>query len=741
MTLTPSFSQILQWFAWTSFFLEAVLLAYLVLLNLRHPASTGRQRWLLRTRLTFLLLAITAPILTGGVVWVTVSAVRVVEKQESQRLEVLNAALLSNAEVWVDLHAGVLSRLVSDPAIVSMDPAQQRALLEMMAETHPTMYLVSTLDLTGMNVTRSDALPPEHYAAQDWFQAVLDGAPQVFQVALDPAINAPALIGAMPIRDREGNLVGVGMFACALSDVAAQVRTRQVGNTGYTYIVDSENRLLAHPDLHATTPLTDMSTTAPVEALRAGRGPWVKFATDDARWWAVVREGGPGWGIVVQQQEAELLSGMRSFMQSAWLVGWVGVAMLALAFFLTLRQAFRPIASMTETVNAIAAGDLSRAVIAEGPDELSMLGRAFNSMTTQLRELIHSLESRVAERTRELEQRATYLAVTGQVSRVANAILDVEELLPRVAHLITDRFGFYHIAIFMLDESREWAVLRAASSEGGRNMLARGHRLRVGEQGIVGYVSGTGRPRIALDVDVDAVWMKSLDLPTTRSEMALPLSVGNRLLGVLDIQSEAPNAFSTEDVETLRVLADQIAIAIQNAQLFQDSQRALQELQRAYGETGEQGWRARASALLGYRYTPEETRPIPYLTEMPSDTVESTHITAANTLVSPLRMLGGRTFGALRLNRPATHPWTSQEMQFVQQAAQGIAQALEVARLLEETRDRAARDRLVGEIGGQLRATLDPDVIMKTTVQALGRLLQAELTTIEVSGAGEVSRA
>jgi nitrate/nitrite-specific signal transduction histidine kinase len=203
---------------------------------------------------------------------------------------------------------------------------------------------------------------------------------------------------------------------------------------------------------------------------------------------------------------------------------------LALASYLALRQAFQPIVALTGTINAVVAGDWSRSLPVERGDELGALARAFNGMTSQIRDLIHTLESRVADRTRDLEQRATYLAVTTQVSRVVNAILDVDELLPRVAHLITDRFGFYHVAIFMLDESGEWDILRAASSERGQGMVARGHRLRVGEQGIVGYVSSSGRPRIALDVDVDAVWMKSPDLPTTRSEMALPLSVGDRVL-------------------------------------------------------------------------------------------------------------------------------------------------------------------------------------------------------------------
>lgn len=740
MSSTPSFSQILQWVAWALILIEVVLLAYIVTLNVRRVTPRMGRRWLLRTRLTLLLLAITVPILTGGIVWVTAQAMRVVEDNEVRRLEALNTSLLANAELWFEIHADALNQLVSEPAIVSMEPEQQQPFLAVMAETHPNMYLVSTLDLQGLNVARSDALPPKNYANHHWFRAIQEGQPRIFQVVVEPTAGVPALVGAMPIHNAAGHLVGVAMFASALSDVTVQVRTRTMGDTGYTYIVDAENRLLAHPDPNAISRVSDLSMSPAVAALRARQGPLVKFETATGRWWAVVSEGGPGWGIVAQQQEEELLAAMRTFMQIAWWVTLASGGTLALVGFLTLRQAFRPIAALTETANAIAAGDLSRTARVESADELGALAGAFNSMTAQLRDLIRTLEERVAERTRALEKRAVYLAITAQVSRAVNAILDVDELLPGIARLIADRFEFYHAGIFMVDEGGEWAVLRAVSSEGGRRMLARGHRLRVGEQGVVGYVAGSGRPRIVSDVDEDAAWVENPDLPDTRSEMALPLSVGDRLLGVLDIQSTVSDAFSTADVETLRVLADQIAIAIQNARLFQESQRALQDLQRAYGEVAELGWRARASALSGYRYTPEETRPLLQRAETSPDIVASTHITSANTLVAPLRMLGGRVFGALRLQRPALHPWTAEEVQFVQQAAQSVAQALEVARLLEETRDRAARDRLIGEIGGQLRATLDPDAIMKTTVQALGRLLQVELTTIEVSSARNGAR-
>ncbi|HIE37864.1 MAG TPA: GAF domain-containing protein, partial [Anaerolineae bacterium] len=139
----------------------------------------------------------------------------------------------------------------------------------------------------------------------------------------------------------------------------------------------------------------------------------------------------------------------------------------------------------------------------------------------------------------------------------------MDDLLDRAVNLIRERFGFYHAGIFLLDERGEYAVLRAATSEAGRRMLERGHKLKVGEVGIVGYVTSTGQPRIVLDVDTDAIHFKNPLLPETRSELALPLRVGDRIIGALDVQSVQEAAFDEEDVAILQTMADQLAVAIE----------------------------------------------------------------------------------------------------------------------------------------------------------------------------------
>jgi PAS domain S-box-containing protein len=175
----------------------------------------------------------------------------------------------------------------------------------------------------------------------------------------------------------------------------------------------------------------------------------------------------------------------------------------------------------------------------------------------------------------ETQCRAMQLATAAEVSRDAISILDVDQLLTETVNLIRERFGFYHAGVFLVDDASEYAVLRAATGKAGQKMLEQQHKLQVGEVGIVGYVTERGEPRIAHDVGRDSAHFNNPLLPNTRSEMAFPLIVHGRVIGALDVQSTEKAAFSNEDVATLQTMADQLAIAIENARLYE------KELQRA----------------------------------------------------------------------------------------------------------------------------------------------------------------
>jgi len=209
------------------------------------------------------------------------------------------------------------------------------------------------------------------------------------------------------------------------------------------------------------------------------------------------------------------------------------------------------------------------------------LGRA-RRYAAELKAQSDQLEEHVQARTLDLARRTNYLGATTAVAQESASVLgDPQQLLSRVVDVISQQFGLYHAALFLVDPSGEWAELSAASSEGGRRMLARGHRLRVGVgvagQGIVGHVAARGEARIALDTGADAVFFDNPDLPDTRSEAALPLRVREEIIGVLDVQSVQKAAFDESSIATLQSVADQIAVAVKNARLFAQSQATLSE--------------------------------------------------------------------------------------------------------------------------------------------------------------------
>jgi GAF domain-containing protein len=344
------------------------------------------------------------------------------------------------------------------------------------------------------------------------------------------------------------------------------------------------------------------------------------------------------------------------------------------------------------------------------------------------------LEEQVTERTADLARRSAQLEAAAQVAREAARIREVERLLVETASLISERFGFYHTGLFLLDEAGEYAVLRAVSSEGGRRMLANGHRLRVGSQGIVGYVTGAKQARIALDVGEDAVFFDNPDLPNTRSEIVLPLRVGDEVLGALDVQSTERQAFGEQDVTVLQTMADQVAIAISNARLVRRVRESLETERRAYGQMTLEGWRTliRTGIGSGRRYDPQRLLPTDSASgkSMAKPVGEGRAIAGKDrpgaTMAVPLKMRG-QVVGVLDAYKPAgIGEWTEDEIALFQGLVDQLGLALESARLYQDAQRRALEDRLVGEITARLRATMDVDAVLQTAVREVGSALGIE---------------
>ena len=358
-------------------------------------------------------------------------------------------------------------------------------------------------------------------------------------------------------------------------------------------------------------------------------------------------------------------------------------------------------------------------------DEVRGINRALETLSTEL-------EKRVKERTSELlaanqqtEKRAKQLQVVADVARAATATQELSRLLNPLTSLISQRFGYYHVGIFLLDEQNQNAILEASNTEGGLKMLARGHRLKVGEQGIVGFVTSRGEPRIALNVGKDAIFFNNPDLPETRSELALPLKIGETILGALDLQSMEENAFSQEDVSVLSILADQVAIAIQNARSAEQAQRALIEAGIATKQLSGEAWTGYAKTIKskGYRY----------------DGVKSEALKEASvsrnedgSLSIPVQ-LRGQTIGRLKLKASdAARNWTEDERAIIESTAERVAIAMEGARLLEEAQKRAARESFLSDVGAKLGTSFQLDSILRDTVEELGQNLKGSTVSFQL---------
>jgi len=277
-----------------------------------------------------------------------------------------------------------------------------------------------------------------------------------------------------------------------------------------------------------------------------------------------------GWRLIISESEASALAEVPRTARLAALFGLIVMAFVVMAAPAAARVVSRPINALTTTATAIADGDLTQHASPVGPVELVTLAEAFNTLTVRLRASITSLQEQVAQRTAQLQASA-------DVGRTASSVLDPDELVRRTVTLITERFGFYYAAVFLIDATGRQAVLREATGEAGQLLKAQGHRLAVGGQSMVGTVTVARTPRIALDVGKEAIRFANPLLPNTRSEIALPLVVGDQVLGALDVQSTEAAAFDESSAAVLQGMADQLAVALRNAQLFQETSRNLHE--------------------------------------------------------------------------------------------------------------------------------------------------------------------
>lgn len=534
----------------------------------------------LRTRLTFIFIGLAVgPVLLVGVILsqrsFTVEQEQAVnlQRQVVQRVSAEVDGYLAELENDLSLLGGDI-RSLAQP-----DRAQQLSLLlgALNTGTYRDVYQeLSLLDADGqeqLRLTRLEVIASAELVnrsgTDEFEQPKETRAVYLSPVWFDETTGEPFATMAIPLtalRSVEVSNVLVADFRFeSIRNLIASLPTVE-GQT--IYVVDSQGRVVAHQNPLIVQRGTTVNLPSEAGRAQGVAGDDVLFATDS------VQLGNLGLTVIAERPVSEALELAQNGLLVSTVVTALALVAAVVLVIVTVRQVVRPIERLSAVAETIQAGDLSARANVQSQDEIGRLGRSFNAMTSRLQDMIQSLEDRVSARVRDL-------TVAGDVSRQITTELDSANLLSNVAELTADAFKFYHVSIFLYSEEEQLLRLRQGTGDIGRQMVAAGKQFRLDDQGLVPQTARTRQAQVSNDVSSDASHLKNPLLPDTRSELAVPMLYRNQLVGVLDLQAEDANRFREEDVRILTTLAEQIAIAVQNAQLFETVQEALVEAELA----------------------------------------------------------------------------------------------------------------------------------------------------------------
>jgi GAF domain-containing protein/HAMP domain-containing protein len=562
----------------------------------------------------------------------------------------------------------------------------------------------------------------------------------------NPTFGNANLIFSTPLYDTDGKVVrGILVLRANSNLIVDVVESTPSFKEMETYLLDKDFRPLTK-----TRSITESVHTQASESIlssinaKEGRGTYENYAGEIVLGYYQRIEALNTVFIAEVPRVYILRSSINSLLGSATLAIFAILIAIA-AVAISASSIAEPISALAKVAQSFAAGKLSSRASINRQDEIGALGTAYDQMAEQLQDIIGKLEQRVADRTKELEDQSLRLRTSAEIARDAASSHNLIELLDKASALIQERFELYHTGIFLLDNNKEFAVLTASPTDAGRQMIANNHKLRVGEVGIVGRVAYTEEPRISLDTGADAVYFDNPYLPKTRSEMALPLKVENRMIGVLDVQSDQPQAFDKDDVAIMQILADQLATAIERTRLLQQVEQNLSDLQQAYGQFTREGWKTLGeSGLLnktGYRFDNIRIQPI---SETPAhgDEVMKTGTSVVknagtvNQVAIPIK-LRGQTIGVVSANlKDGYAPNTISTLEL---AIERLAQSLESARLYEQARLRADREQAISQMAANISSATEFDAILRTTVEEVGKSIGDVEISIQIISDSETS--
>ena len=562
-------------------------------------------------------------------------------------------------------------------------------------ENLPDHIEVFVTDRYGATVAATNRLSDYYQADERWWQVAWNdgqGAVYISDPEFDESAGANALLLAVPIYEEDsGEVVGILRSTLNVNALFDNIGKLQFGETGHSVLFNGQGDVIYDPFVSDTDDSSKLPDNLIQEFIEEEHGHFDvaldehgdlsvfghstlhsadEVNVEDRSLTGQIAKGvlDLGWIVVARQEASEALAPITTITRTIQLVGLSIIILVTILAIFLARNITRPILTLNKATEMIAEGDLDVQLPIAGRDEIGQLTNNFRRMVGQLQQTLGNLQARGRD-----------LSLAVDVGRELTQVRDLEGMLQNAVDIIQERYDLYYAQVYLADPAGNSLILRAGTGEPGQKLVQRGHRLPIGVGSINGTAATNRQPVVVTDTTTTVGHRANPLLPLTRSELAIPLMAEDKLVGVLDLQSDQPGGLTDENIPGFTALAAQLAVSIQNAALFSETQHAQAQIEAQSRRLAEHGWQnfldgidRRERLVSAYDLASEE--PMPDLAESAVETNE----------VSASIAVAGADVGAVRLADYEGRTWTEQEKDIMTAVAQKVATQVENLRLLAE---------------------------------------------------------